>query len=148
MSAISTDCVGPKHGPSVAISKAQIEFNSTHGDFNFTIKNTSDATITATCGFYVTLATPHVLLEVESVGGVHGNATAVVMTPALPAAVRPLETVYVPVRTVCGTTQWSYATISNAGVVTIYKTVAGDAFNANTAMQIANVSGKWSVVAF
>jgi hypothetical protein len=149
MSAISIDSIGPKHGSVVSIANAQMSMNATHGTFNFTIKNTSDATITASCGFYVTLASPHAFLEIEACGGVHGNGAVITMTPALPAQVRPLVDTYIPVRTLNSAVyQWGYAKIATTGVVTIAATVIGGVFTADTAMLFEDVSGKWSVAAF
>lgn len=146
---LATDSIGPKHGTTVSITGAQIDFNTTHGTFNFTIKNTNDATITESCGFYVTLAPPHAFLEIEPLGGVHGNGAIITMTPALPVQVRPLVDTYIPVYTLNSAVyQWGYAKVATTGVVTIAADVTGAVFANNTAMLFEDVSGKWSVKAF
>jgi hypothetical protein len=145
---LSTDSIGPQHGSTVAIAGAQVSLNSTHADYVFSATGISD-----TVGIYTTLAPPHVIAQFENLAlTMPGGVTApLVAASLLPAAVRPLATSYVPIRSaVGGTAAWGMLKVATSGQMTMYHSPiesSGSYAQAST-VAIDSFSGTWCTQAF
>ena len=153
MSSISIDSIVPKHRPSVDIMNAQITPNMTHGTFTFSgTEDASNNPVSITCGYYLTLMSPHAFVEIEGFGGATGSGAAVTSTTNLPANMRPALVQYVPVRvTDAGaspTSNWGTLKVGTDGSMKFYGNAAELVFTNASVISANNVSAKWCTLAF
>lgn len=148
---ISIDSIAPKHGSVVNIRNAQIDLNSTHGDFVFAnLEDTSGGVLGATCGYYLTVSPPHAMLEMQGWTLRQGSGTIVsTADAAVPAIAIPPTNQYFPALvTYNSVAAWSTMKIDTNGKVQIYATGTLPSAANDVDMDLATVSAKWSVLQY